>query len=173
VAEQTRRIGCGCLPLIALFLIGSVLLGAVEDLTGGTIDAGTVIGALVALGFLSLVFAALNRRRASERHDREDDGLPSTTGPAPTPRSASTYRPPPPPPPRTEREVRTGPRELKTQPEDPEAQAFKRRLTDAVADLADNVEEMPGPGSGGGRLTSAEMVERAKRRIADMGSSDS
>lgn len=173
MAEQSRRIGCGCLPLIALFLIGSVLVGAVEDLTGGGIDSGTVFGALAAFGFLALIVAAINRRRASERQDREDDGLPSGTGPAPLPAPGPIYTPQPAPRPRTEREVRTGPRELKTEPEDPEAQAFKRRLADAVADLADNVEEMPEPGSGAGRLTSAEMVERAKRRIADFGSSDS
>lgn len=171
MAEQTRRIGCGCLPLIGLLVIGSVLVGAVEDLTDGAIDGGTVIGVLVAFGFLSLIVAAINRRRASERQDRADDGLPSGTGPGSAPPPGRAYTPQPAPPPRTDREVRTGPRELKTQPEDPAAQAFKKRLTDAVTDLADNVEEMPEPGSG--RLTSAEMVERAKRRIAEMGSGDS
>ncbi|HSJ35507.1 MAG TPA: hypothetical protein VLB85_10685 [Acidimicrobiia bacterium] len=169
MAEQTRRIGCGCLPLIGLFLIGSVLLGAVEDVTDGAIDSRTVLGALVVFGFLSLLVAGISRRRASERHDRDDDGMPAPAAPATT----STYRPPAAPPPRTEREVRTGTRELKTQIDDPASQAFKQRLADAVADLADNVEEMPGPGSGQRRLTSAEMVERAKRHIADFGSNDS
>lgn len=172
MADQSRRIGCGCLPLIVLFVLGSIILGAVEDVTDGAISSEALIGVLVVAGFAVVLAAAVRQRRRSEQQDRDDDGMPSPTDIAP-PSSDRPYTPAPPPPPRTSREVRTGPRGLKTEPEDPEAQAFKRRLADAVADLADNVEEMPSPGSGRRPMTSAEMVERAKKRIADFGSNDS
>lgn len=158
-----------------LLLVGAVFLGAVEDVTEGAIDAGTILGLGVAAGLLALILAALARRRTTERRDREDDGLPSATAPP----SPPPNRPVPPPaaspapaPGRTPREMRSGRRGLETEPEDPAAQAFKARLADAVADLADKVEEMPEAGAGPRRLTSAEMVERAKRRIAEFGASD-
>lgn len=67
---------------------------------------------------------------------------------------------------RSEREVRTGARHLSTEPESEEARALKQRLTEAVSDLADTVEEMPERGIGESqRLTSEEMIARAKQRI--------
>lgn len=140
-------------------------MGAVEDLAGPSV-AGLAFGLLIAGALVAVLTGALRRRRAAESRDRADDGVsaPSEIPHAPSPVTARPSAPSPPE--RSQREVRTGPRRLSTEPDDPDAQAFKQRLVDAVADLADNVEDMPGGGGPAKRLTSEEMIARAKKRIA-------
>lgn len=149
-----------------LFLVGSALVGVVGDLAGGEIPSGAVVGG-IALVVVGLIVAGAIRRRQETAQDVADDGAPTPTE-ALTPLPSPSPSPQAPPPQRSTREVRSGPRSLATEPEDPEAKAFKARLADAVKDLADNVEEMPSPGEGmDKRLTSEEMIARAKKRIAE------
>jgi hypothetical protein len=155
VAERSRRIGCGCLPLVGLFLIGSLvalLLGRDEpDRLGGSL-AALVAGLLIA----GVIVALASRSR--RRQDSEDQITAARAAPpvrsSPPGRSSPANR--------SQREVRTGTRGLATEPESEEAQALKRRLTEAVSDLADAVEEMPERER---PLTSEEMIARAKDRI--------
>lgn len=164
MANENRRVGCGCLPLIALFFIGSVVLAAVGDAAGDSLPGGLLIGGLAVFVLLAIFASALRRRRQSEARDVADDG---SSGASASPPRPVSHTPAPPPPHRSTREVRSGTRSLSTEPEDPDSQAFKQRLADAVADLADNVEGMPGPGERSRLLTSEEMIARAKKRIAE------
>jgi hypothetical protein len=159
VAERTRSAGCGCLPfLLLVFLFGSFLSMA---LTWGE---GNRFGALLAAGaglvlLVSVVATLVVRARRNQAEDAQ------ATAP-PVPRARSSSYPASAPSGRSEREMRSGARRLTTEPESDEARALKRRLTEAVSDLADNVEEMPGRERQQARpLTSEEMIARAKERI--------
>lgn len=161
MATRTRRGGCGCLSLVlVVFLIGSLLavgLAWREEVALGAVFA---IGAGLAV-LAGLVIALVSRAR---RIEEEDAGQYR-----PQPERPVAARPSQPTPSRSDREVRSGARHLSTEPESDEARALKRRLTEAVSDLADNVEEMPArkPGEQSRRLTSDEMIDRAKRRIRE------
>ncbi len=169
MADETRRIGCGCLPLLAIFFAASLLFAALEDVAGQSLPSGLLAGGLAVFLLLALFGAAMRRRQRAEADDDAADGGPvPTTHPRPvSPPRPVSYTPAPPPPERTSREVRSGARDLSTEPEDPDSKAFKKKLADAVADLADNVEDMPGPGEPGRMLSSEEMIARAKKRISD------
>lgn len=141
-------------------------MGAVGDLAGGEIPSGVIVGG-IALVVLGLIVAGAARRRQEAERDAADDGS-STSTETPSPLPSPSPSPQAPPRVRSTREVRSGPRGLATEPEDPEAKAFKARLADAVKDLADNVEEMPSLGEGlERRLSSEEMIARAKKRISE------
>lgn len=163
-----RRAGCGCLPLIALFMIGSLVALVLGDV-GSSVVAGGFLALLIPIVVVTALIAAfLRRRRLEEREDAHSAGQPASS----VPRAAGSQTLPRPPdtPSRSAREVRSGPRGLVTEPESEEARILKRRLTEAVSDLADNVEGMPLSGQPLRGLTSEEMIARAKQRIADMGS---
>lgn len=114
---------------------------------------------MVVLTILTFVLVARARRIEDEDAGRYRP-QPQRPAQARPSRSASA---------RSDREVRSGARHLSTEPESEEARALKQRLTEAVADLADNVEEMPErrPGQQARRLTSEEMIDHAKRRIRE------
>lgn len=156
MAARTRRIGCGCLPLVAFFLIGSF----VAFLLGGG-EADRVAGSLIAVA-AGVVLAGLIVALATRSRRQQDSEDQTSAAPAPPPRRSA--QPATPSLERSEREVRSGVRRLTTEPESDEARALKQRLTEAVSDLADTVEEMP-IREPGGRLSSEEMIARAKERI--------
>jgi hypothetical protein len=168
VADQNRRVGCGCLPLVALLIAGSLIVGGL-DRTGtgwGRVVAST---ALVVLAAVIVVGAVVQRRR--QETAGSEDGMATPTGPSrpkpslsapPAPRSMSEQR---------AKELRSGPRDLVTQADDPETDRLREHLVEAVADLADATENMVsgGPQGRAKRLTSEEMIARAKKRIAEFG----
>ncbi|MFP3915470.1 MAG: hypothetical protein ACLFWM_11390 [Actinomycetota bacterium] len=161
MAAKPRRIGCGCLPVVFLFVVGAVgamlLVGGREGIGLGLVVAA--VGAVIVVG--AMVGVVLSR---AGRATRETEL--SQPPPHPEPRPPSTPRRSPPE--RSAREVRSGPRGLTTDPESDEARTLKQRLSEAVSDLADNVEGMPTPGQGESRyLSSEEMIARAKRRIRE------
>jgi hypothetical protein len=171
--QNTRRIGCGCLPLVVLLVLGSFVLRAFEGVTGIEIDSGLVVGIIVAVVAVFLVAGASQRRRQREAEDRTGDGIPTSTAPSESPIPTLPTAPPSP--------VRTRPAAPPTQRQapappgasvgsgsiEPEAEVLRRRLADAVADISAEVDQV----DAGGRLrglTSEEMIARAKRRIAEM-----
>jgi hypothetical protein len=173
--QNTRRIGCGCLPLVVLLVLGSFVLRAFEGVTGIEIDSGLVVGIIVAMVAVFLVTGASQRRRQREAEDRTGDGIPTSTAPSGSPIPPLPTAPPSP--------VRTRPAAPPTQRQapapsppgasvgsgsiEPEAEVLRRRLADAVADISAEVDQV----DAGGRLrglTSEEMIARAKRRIAEM-----
>lgn len=155
MAEPTRRAGCGCLSATFLLfvLIGSFVMATTpwngDDRLGVT---AAMLAAFLLLAVVTGIVVRTGRRRA-----REDSGMPAPPVPSRPPPARPTAT-------RSNREMRSGPRRLSTEPESEEAQALKRRLTEAVSDLADNVEEMPDR-QDTRRLTSEEMIARAKERI--------
>lgn len=170
--QNTRRVGCGCLPLVVLFLLGSFALRAFEGLTGTEIDGGLVTGIIVALLAVFLVAGASQRRRRREAEDRTGDGVPTSTAPSgspiptlPTPPpSLPRTRPPAPP---AQRQASSPGASVESEPIQPEADVLRRRLADAVADIAAEVDQVGADGRLRG-LSSEEMIARAKRRIAEM-----
>jgi len=153
--RPTRRIGCGCLPLVILFFVGSLALRVFEGVTDSDIDLGVIVGLGIAAFVLLAIVGAARQRRRSEASDTASDGIPTTTS-----RSDPVPRPAPPPvvtdaPPRSRREP----------VEEPETQVLRRRLGEAVADIAKEVEGTRR--SDTAPLTSEEMIARAKRRIDD------
>ncbi|MGH8912216.1 MAG: hypothetical protein ACRDVD_06860 [Acidimicrobiia bacterium] len=155
--RTTRRIGCGCLPLVVLFFVGSLALRAFEEVTDSEIDGGVIVGFGIAVFVLLAIVGAARQRRRSEASDTASDGIPTATGrsdpvPLPAPPPVVTYAPPP-------SRGRTDP------VEEPETQVLRRRLGEAVADIAKEVEGTRG--SDAPPLTSEEMIARAKRRIED------
>ena len=172
--QNTRRIGCGCLPLVVLLFLGSFVLRAFERLTDTEIDGGLVTGIIVALAVVFLVAGASQRRRRQEAEDRTGDGIPTSTAPSGSPIPTLPTAPPSPPrtrppSPPTQRQTTTPSSPgapVGSAPIEPEAEVLRRRLADAVADIAAEVDQ-----GAGGRLrglTSEEMIARAKRRIAEM-----
>lgn len=173
--QNTRRIGCGCLPLVVLLVLGSFVLRAFEGLTGMEIDSGLVVGIVVAMVAVFLVAGASQRRRQREAEDRTGDGVPTSTAPSGSP--IPTLPTAPPSPPRTrpaapppQRQTPSG-ASVESGSIEPEAEVLRRRLADAVADIAAEVDQV---GTGGRLrgLTSEEMIARAKRRIAEMRDDD-
>lgn len=169
MADQNRRAGCGCLPLVALLIAGSLVVGGLDQ-------AGTGWGRVVASTSLAVLAAAIvvgaivQRRRQTSAST--DDGSPTPTTPVaakarPAPASPST----PMPARSRSRDLRTGPRDLVTQADDPDTDRLRSHLVEAVADLADKTESMVSGTEQGPprRLTSEEMIARAKQRIAEMG----
>ncbi|MGA7271199.1 MAG: hypothetical protein WB239_09020 [Acidimicrobiia bacterium] len=168
MADQ-RRIGCGCLPLVALVVAGSLLVGGL-DRAGTGWGRVVVSTALAGLAVAIVLGAVVQRRRQTS--DRSDDGAPTATRPQ-SDRSGSVQARPPVARPRSDRpmrEIRTGPRDLVTQADDPDTDKLRQHLVEAVADLADQTEGMAKGRRGmPPRLTSDEMIVRAKQRIAEMG----
>lgn len=168
MADQQRRIGCGCLPLVALVVAGSLLVGGLDR--AGTGWGRVVVSTALAGLAVAIVLAAIVQRRR-QNTDRSDDGVPTSTGPA-SDRAASRQGTRPVPRPASDRpmrEIRTGPRDLVTQASDPDNDKLRQHLVEAVADLADQTEGMVEGRSPSRRLTSEEMIVRAKKRIAEMG----
>ncbi|HEX2152998.1 MAG TPA: hypothetical protein VHL52_03365 [Acidimicrobiia bacterium] len=160
--RNTRRLGCGCLPVILVFLLGAVAAVVLGDAEGSELIGGLAV--VLFGGFVAMILLALfTRRRRQEESERVVTGEPARPVPSVTRRdtgSGSSRR--------SDREVRSGARDLTTEPESEEAQTLKRRLREAVADLADNVEGMPSAGDVVKRgKTSEEMIAEAKRRITE------
>lgn len=169
MADQERRIGCGCLPLVALVVAGSLLIGGLDQTgTGwGRVLISTALGGLA----LAIVLGAIVQRRR-QTIDRTDDGVPTSTRPQSDRAGLPRANPPAPPPvpKRPMREIRTGRRDLVTQADDPDTDKLRQHLVEAVADLADQTEGMvEGRRSPPVRVTSEEMIARAKKRIDEMG----
>ena len=152
--RPTRRIGCGCLPLVILFFVGSLALRVFEGVTDSDIDLGVIVGLGIAAFVLLAIVGAARQRRRSEASDSASDGIPTNTG-----RTTPVPLPPPPP------VLSDAPQPLRTDPVEPEAQVLRRRLREAVADIAKEVEATSS--SDTAPVTSEEMIARAKRRIAD------
>ncbi len=168
MADQDRRFGCGCLPLVALLIAGSIMLVGLDSAgTGwGRVVASTALVVLAAV----IVLGAVVRRRRQESFGAEDG---SATPTGPTRDTVQPSRPPPsrPEPQRRAKDLRSGPRGLITQADDPDTDRLRKHLVEAVADLADKTEDMVS-GTKQGRakpLTSEEMIARAKKRIAEFG----
>lgn len=136
--------------LVPVFLVSSLgVLAVVGVLAGLVLVAGAVV-------------AAMNRLRSDADLDPALKSSPPPSRPARDRPAAPRER--------SDREVRSGARHLATEPETEEARTLKQRLTEAVSDLADSVEEMPEQPASERRLTSEEMIARAKRRITERGS---
>lgn len=144
--------------MFALFLIGSLLSAVLAWREDAGLAALLAVGGGLAVVAILVIVLVSRARRIEE----EDAGQYR-----PQPERPAGVRPSPSTATRSDREVRSGARHLSTEPESDEARALKQRLTEAVSDLADNVEEMPERGSGQRRLTSDEMIDRAKRRIRE------
>lgn len=150
-------------------VVGIFVAGAVAAIVLGDAEVGEAIGGLAFVlfaGFVAMVLLAVFARR-KRQEESEHVAAGKSAGPVPAaarrPRPSETPR-------RSEREVRSGTRDLATEPESEEAQILKRRLREAVTDLAENVENMPSAGEAAKRgKTSEEMIAEAKRRIIDRG----
>lgn len=149
---------------MVLFIAGAFLAAIPDDTAFGRSVGGLALvlfGGLVAM----ILVALFARRRQRERSEDITAGEPAPPVPSARRRDRRSERPV-----RSDREVRSGARDLATEPESEEAQTLKRRLSEAVADLADKVEEMPAAGEVINRgKTSEEMIAEAKRRIAERG----
>lgn len=155
--------GCGCLPLIAVFLLGSLFLSFAEEATGSIPGAEAFGPALVGIVLAWVLVGAFRRaRRQAQERDAASDGAPTPTERSPGGQVAS---PPSPGPTFEERErARMA---LRTEPDAPEVIALKKRLAEAVTDLSETVEGMPATvGDGLLGVSSDEMIARAKERIA-------
>lgn len=162
--QQQRRVGCGCVPLIALFVLGSFVVGVITRVTGSEAVADTF--GVAFFGFLVLVFISTVIRRArqvSQQRDAAADGSPTTTGsdPAEPPRRVVTRPEPPAPAPRPQ------PRVLPTpEPLEPESEALRQRMAEVVDELAGGMLEGERTEFRLRGSTSAEMIADAKERIA-------
>ena len=147
------------MPLIAVFLLGSLILSFAEETTGGIPGAEAFGPALVGIVLAWVLVGAFRRaRRQAQERDAASDGAPTPTerSAASSPSSEPTFE---------ERErARMA---LKTEPDAPEVIALKKRLAEAVTDLSETVEGMPATvGDGLLGVSSEEMIARAKERIA-------
>lgn len=143
----------------AVLLLGVLLPVLLLSSLGALAVTGVVVGVLLAA---SAVWASIVRNRSQEDSDSASQVLPSPVRPV--------RDRPAPPRERSDREVRSGARHLATEPETDEARTLKQRLTEAVSDLADSVEEMPDKPRSERRLTSEQMIARAKQRIEERSS---
>lgn len=175
MASEGRRIGCGCLlPLILIVFVVPVILAVATGLVDSAfevagVDLLDVAVAVFALVAVLVVVAVFRRRRREDEDTVTDRGRPTSTRSSerPRPPAAPAAEPGSPPPPYSSRGL---PRGLRTEPEDEDARRLKARLSEAVSDLSQTVEEMPQRGSGpSGRhhRTSEEMIAEAKQRIRD------
>lgn len=152
--ETTKRGGCGCLPLVGLFFLGSFGLEIFEEVVGADLPDGLVTAAVVAAVVLLVVAGASAGRRRRRDHDVEDDGTPTPTRPVPRPPApVEPSRPAPLPVP-----------DVVLPPDEEETNLLRQRLAEAVAEISDKVDEFDPARPG---LTSEEMIARAKRRIAE------
>lgn len=157
--QPNKRLGCGCLPLVGLFFVGSLALRALEAATDSDVADGVIAAVVIAALVLFVGIGAARRRRRTEASDTASDGGPTTTGVG-----ASTGPIPPPVvvkpagPTRHRIDLPVATRE------EPETRVLRRHLSEAVADITKEVESKD---SASPTLTSEEMIARAKRRIAD------
>lgn len=156
---STERRGGWLAPLGALVVVGAVLPVLVLSSLGTLAVIGVLAATLLVAG---AVVAAVARNRTHAELDSSLQTPPSVTRPV-SERPAAPRE-------RSDREVRSGARHLATEPETEEARTLKQRLTEAVSDLADSVEEMPDHPTSERRLTSEQMIARAKQRIAERSS---
>lgn len=157
MAEPRRR-GCGCLTLVLLVLfVGPFLVNLVRALLGqGDLGFdGAVFGPILAVGAAVAIFLFIRRvQRERQAEDVAADGAPTPAErPQPAPFELPTPIPPPRPRPSPSREPSEPSAPLRRLP------AKAAHLDSGDLDRGDLEEERP--------LTSAEMIERAKRRIAD------
>lgn len=172
----TRRSGCGCLTLVALFFVGSFGLQLLEDSTDGRLDAGLIIR--LALGFFLVLAVVQAVRRARRVSDASADGVPTATGPVSDVEpgefgmevpGAPPIRPPAPARSRPAVPAPAPPRPAVRRPTEPPVEdlatkAMRESMRDAMADLTQQVEDAAGTSKA---LTSEERIAAAKRRIAE------